>query len=93
MKALKKEEIIAHFSTLQANYKILEDKNLVLENKNKSLEKDNKVQREAINILEETFKVLEKQSNLEKIDKSTTETQTDISKLEGASPQVYFWRL
>ena len=90
MKALKKEEIIAHLSTLQANYKILEDKNLVLENKNKNLEDDNKVQREAINILEETIKVLEKQSNHEKIDKNTTETQTDISKLEGSGPQVYF---
>ena len=31
IKALKKEEIIAQFSALQANYKILETKNLALE--------------------------------------------------------------
>ena len=35
MKALKKEEIIAHLSYLQVNYKILENNKLVLENKNK----------------------------------------------------------
>ena len=59
MKVLKKEDIIAHYSALQANYKILENKNLALENRNKTLEEENKVNKEAIDLLEETVKVLD----------------------------------
>ena len=55
MKSLKKKDIIARFSALQANYKILEKKNI-------NLEEENIVQKEAINLLEETVKVLEKKS-------------------------------
>ena len=34
--------------------------------------------------------LLEMKANHEKIDKNTTETQTDVPKSKGASPQVYF---
>ena len=91
MKALRKEDIIARFRALEANCKILENKNLVLENKNINLEEENKVQKEAINLLEETVKILEEKNNHNKIDKKTTESQTDIPNLQkGPSPQLYF---
>ena len=90
MKALKKEDIIAHFRALQANFKILENKNQVLEKKNIKLEDENKVHKEAINLLEETVKILEKKVNHNKIDKRTTESQTDVPNLqEGANTPVY----
>ena len=89
MKALKKEDIIARFSALHANYKILENKNLDLEKKNINLEEENQVHKEAINLLEETVKILEKKANLIKKDKKTIEIQTDISNLEGPSKDFY----
>ena len=91
LKALKKEDIITHFTALQAKYNIMENKVLVLEKKNVSLEEEKKTFKEAINLLQETVKVLEKQANLNKIDKKSTKTQTDIEipKPEGASTQVY----
>ena len=52
MKALKKEDIIARFSALQASY-------ITLEKKNRSLEEENKSHLEAIHLLEETVRVLE----------------------------------
>ena len=51
MKALKKEDIIAQFYALQANYDILENKNKVLDEKIKALEKENETHREAIYLL------------------------------------------
>ena len=81
MKALKKEDIIAQFNALQANYDILVNKNKDLETKNMALEKENKTHIEAIFLLEETVKILEKQSNAQK------ETQPDTSK--GANTEVY----
>ena len=83
MKSLKKEDIIARFSALQANYKILEKKNI-------NLEEENNVHKEAINLLEETVKVLEKKVNQNKVEKKTTEIQTDFTNLDGASTQIYF---
>ena len=56
LKALRKEDIISHFNTLQANFNILEKKNADLENKNKT-------HIEAISLLEETVKILEEQAN------------------------------
>ena len=52
MKALKKEDIIAQFNTLQANYGILKNKNKVLDEKNIAMEKENKTHRETIYLLE-----------------------------------------
>ena len=48
-----------------------------------------KTEKEAIDLLEETVKVLEIKANLSRIDKKTTEVQTDISELERASTQAY----
>ena len=89
MKALKKEDIIAQFTALQAKYNILEVKVLDLEKKNKSLEEEKRTHKEVIDLLEETVKVLEEKANQNKIDKKTAEIQTDISNLEGTSTQVY----
>lgn len=86
MKALKKEDIIAQFHALQANYDILENKNKVLDEKNKALEKENETHREAIYLLEETVKILEKQSNVEK---DTKIIQTDTAKQKGANVEVF----
>ena len=77
MKALKKEDIIAQFNALQANYDILQNKNIVLEKKIEALENENKTHIEAIYLLEETVKILEKQRNTEK---QTKEIQTDTLK-------------
>ena len=57
LKALKKDDIIAHFTTLQAKYNILETKILELEKKRKQLEEEKKTEKEAIDLLEETVKV------------------------------------
>ena len=89
LKALKKDDIIAHFTALQTKYNILEIKILELEKKNKQLEEEKKTEKEAIDLLEETVKVLEIKANLSRIDKKTTEVQTDISELERASTQAY----
>ena len=86
MKALKKEDIIAQFNALQANYDILQNKNIVLEKKIEALENENKTHIEAIYLLEETVKILEKQSTTEK---QTKEIQTDTSELKYANTEVY----
>ena len=69
-KALKKEDIIAHFNALQASYNVLQKKNIILE-------EEKKTHLEAIHLLEETVKVLETKSNKKKADKKTKEVQTD----------------
>ena len=89
LKALKKEDIIAQFTALQAKNSILELKVLDLEKKNVSLEEEKRAHKEAIDLLEETVKVLEEKTNKNKIDQKTTEIQTDISNLEGTSTQEY----
>ena len=89
MKILKKEDIISQFNALQAKFDILEKNNIVLENKNKSLEKENLTHIEAIRLLEETVNILETQANLNKVDKSTKEIQTDALKQEDANTSIY----
>ena len=56
LKALKKDDIIAHYTSLLAKYSILEQKNIVLE-------KERLTHIEAIRLLEETVNVLEKKTN------------------------------
>ena len=82
LKALKKEDIIAHFNTLQANFNNLEKKN-------KDLEEENKTHIEAISLLEETVKILQEQANKRKKDKDTKEMATDTSELKSANTEVY----
>ena len=82
LKALKKEDIIAHFNTLQANFNNLEKKN-------KDLEEENKTHIEAISLLEETVKILQEQANKRKKDKETKEMATDTSELKSANTEVY----
>ena len=88
LKALKKEDIIAQFTALQAKYSILELKVLDLEKKNVSLEEEKRTHKEAIDLLEETVKVLEEKTDKNKIDQKTTEMQTGISK-EQAHKNTY----
>ena len=78
MKALKKEDIIARFTALQASYD-------TLEKKNRSLEEENKTHLEAIHLLEETVRVLETQLNRNIVEKVTREVQTGTF----ASTEVY----
>ena len=80
LKALKKEDIIAQFNTLQASFDNIEKRNIVLEKKNKDLEEKNKSHIEALQLLEETVKILEEQADLRNADKKTKEVQTDTSK-------------
>ena len=89
LKALKKEDIIAQFNTLQAKFDLLEKKNIVLEKKNLSLEKEKNTHIEAIHILEETVKILDNQSNLSKLEKDTKEIQTDTVEPKGVNTDVY----
>ena len=71
MKALKQDDITAHFTSLLAKYSILEQKNIVLE-------KEKLTHIEAIRLLEETVNVLEKNTNPNnEVDKQTKESQTD----------------
>ena len=68
MKALKKEDIIAHYTSLQAKYSILEQKNIVFE-------KEKITHIEAIRLLEETVNVLEKKTSPNNVvDKQTKES-------------------
>ena len=55
MKALKKEDIIARFSALHTNYKILENKNLDLENKKQTNPLTNKKQTNKYTFLYPTY--------------------------------------
>ena len=82
LKALKKEDIISHFNTLQANFNILEKKNV-------DLEKKNKTHIEAISLLEETVKILEEQAYQIKRVKETKEISTDTSELKDPNTQLY----
>ena len=90
LKALKKEDIIAEFNTLQANFEIIEKRNIVLEKKTIDLEQKNKSHIEAIQLLEATVKILEEQANLRKDDEKTKEKiPKDTSKIEGPKSEVY----
>ena len=82
MKALKKDDIIAKFNALQANFEILEKKN-------GDLEKEKKTHLEAINLLEETVRILEKQANVSTVDKKTIEIQTETSDLKVSNTEVF----
>ena len=89
LKALKKEDIIAHYTALQTKCNSLEIKILELEKKNKTLEEENRTDKEAIDLLEETVKILEIKANLSRIDKKTIEVQTDFPKLNRSTTQTY----
>ena len=89
LKALKKEDIIAQFNTLQASFDNIVKRNTVLEKKNKDLEEKNKSHIEALQLLEETVKILEEQADLRNADKKSNEVQTDTSKVEGPKSEVY----
>ena len=82
MKALKKDDIIAKFNALQANFDILEKKN-------ENLEKEKKTHLEAINLLEETVRILEKQANVSTVDTKTIEIQTETSDLKVSNTEVF----
>ena len=87
MKALKKEDIIARFSALQANYKILEKKNM-------KLEEENNVQKESIILLEETVKVLEEKANMNNIEKKIYRNSNRYFKSRRCKHTIIFvWRL
>ena len=75
LKALKKEDIIAQFNTLQASFDIIEKRNAVLEKQTIDLEQKNKSHIESIQLLEETVKILEEQANLRKDDKKIKENE------------------
>ena len=78
MKALKKEDLIARITALQASYN-------TLEKKSRSLEDENKTHLEAIHLLEETVRVLETKLNRNIVEKMTKEVQTGTF----ASKEVY----
>ena len=83
LKALKKDDIIAHYTSLLAKYSILEQKNIVLE-------KEKLTHIEAIRLLEETVNVLEKNTNTNnEVDKQTKESQTDAFDMKNSDKEIY----
>ena len=73
LKALKKNDIIIHFKTLQDKYE-------ALENQNKILMEEQKNHVEAILLLEETVKVLEGRTS--QVEHTSVTVQTEIIRCE-----------
>ena len=73
LKALKKNDIIIHFKTLQDKYE-------ALENQNKILMEEQKNHVEAILLLEETVKVLEGRTS--QVEHTSATVQTEIIRCE-----------
>ena len=83
LKALKKDDIIAHYTSLLAKYNILEQKNIVLE-------KEKITHLESIRLLEETVNVLEEKINPKiVVDKQTKESQTDAFEMKNSDKEIY----